>query len=156
MTKKLSLLTLFLVVGVGTLFAQNTVNLTNQGGNTNYQNGFWTYANLVSKGYINYYTGPVSLSGDSFAGNGAVFGYSVPNVGSGQTQNVSGSLVLQSSSTSGQNTVCNYVLTLTFSGYDSNGHAFSGTSSQLITVKVSQGGQYNVSTVGGTTSLTTY
>jgi hypothetical protein len=151
--KKLNILAVFLVAGFGSLLAQNTI--TNSGGNISCQNGFWAYANIAPKGYVDFYTGPVSLPyGGSFSGGGAYFWYSVPNLGSGKTQNVSGTLLLTSTSTKGSNTLYSYALTLNFSGYDSNGQPFTGTSTQLITMKTSNGGSSTVAIVGGTTTIT--
>jgi hypothetical protein len=92
-TKKLSLLVVFLVACFGASRAQTTLDLTNSSGKATYDgSGIEVYANTSTKGWINLYTGPVAsllASGGTFSGTGAWFTYSVPNVSSATTQNVS-------------------------------------------------------------------
>ncbi len=159
MAKKLSLLVVFLVAGVGALTAQSTVDLTNNSGNISYDaSGIRFYAK-VPGGAIYLYTGPGSLpslgpSDTLYANGGSCFSYNVSSVGSGLTANVSGSMALLSAATNGSNSLSTYQLTLSFSGYDTNGVPFNGTTIQMLKVKTGQKGDISITSVGGTTDLT--
>ena len=157
--KRLAVVVLFVVANFGSVLAQNVLNLSNDSGIASYDgSGFQVYAHVSPKGYINLHTGPVSsllVSGGSFSGGDAFFTYSVPKVSSGTTQNVSGTLVLLSTSTSGGNTLHTYQLSMTFSGYDITGGAFGGYTTQLIKMKTHQTGA-SVSVTGGTTEVENY
>ena len=149
---RLILVLVFLGGVVGSALAQSGGDCTNQSANGTYDGGIAVYANVVPTGTISFYSGSISAilaTGGTFSGSGW-FNYSIPNVGIGNTTNLAGSLVLLSPPTS---TVRKYQITLTFSGSDSQGRAFYGTSIQLLTVKQNQSGVFSVADNGGTTTI---
>lgn len=143
--KKIVLLLVFVIAVIGAASAQSVYDWANNSAPASYDgSGFNIQANTPKSGFFSFYTGPVAsllATGGSFSGNGGWFSYSIPNgISAGTTQNISGTISVATVSSNGGNTTGTYQISINFSGYDQNGHAFSGQTVQLMKMRTKKSG----------------